>query len=123
MPNLSKEDYEHWKRKNNIQARAAGFPASFPEPIAGEALDNVLPGEEKGEESLERGNTARYHITFTYYSATPCDYDNYRSKPLQDLLVAAGIIPGDDWKTLQGTVISRKCKPGEERTEIEIVEL
>jgi hypothetical protein len=37
------------------------------------------------------------------------DWDNPFTKPLQDLLVNRGLIPSDDWQTLEGCVKSRKA--------------
>jgi hypothetical protein len=65
-----------------------------------------------------------FKIVFRVYAVRPKDYDNIYTKPLQDLLVHAGCLPGDDWKTLSGEVISAKAKSeAEERTEIEIVKV
>jgi len=76
------------------------------------------------EEACWHDADASFEITFTVYSVRPCDYDGYDIKYLQDWLVSAGIISGDDWKTITGRVCSRKAKSKEEeKTVIEIREV
>ena len=63
----------------------------------------------------------RFKIRFIVYNRYPCDWDAYHIKELQDLLVHAGVLPDDDWLTLEGEVVSRKAKDQtEEKTVIEI---
>jgi len=51
----------------------------------------------------------------------PCDWDGYSIKELQDILIKAGILDGDEWYRLHGTVVSRKVHTKEEeRTEVMI---
>lgn len=51
----------------------------------------------------------------------PCDWDGYSIKELQDCLVHAGLLDGDEWFCLEGSVVSEKAHSREEeRTEIEI---
>jgi Holliday junction resolvase RusA-like endonuclease len=51
----------------------------------------------------------------------PLDWDNYRLKDLQDCLVHAGLLAGDEWNILEGSVVSCKAHTkAEEKTEIEI---
>lgn len=90
------------------------------QPGTGRALVVHASGEAAGR----KVPAGRYRIRFIVYSVRPCDWDNYRTKALQDCLVAAGLLPGDDWKTLEGEVITRKAKMKfEERTVIEIWKL
>lgn len=67
----------------------------------------------------------RYRITFTCYACHPLDWDNYAGiKQCQDLIVSIGLLPGDAWHQLEGSVISRKAyHKQDERTEIEITPL
>lgn len=55
----------------------------------------------------------------------PLDYDNYAgTKQIQDLLVTAGLLPGDAWNQLEGLVRSRKADDIQSvKTEIEIEEI
>lgn len=66
----------------------------------------------------------RFEIVFTVYAVSPADWDGYHVKELQDLLVKSGILPGDDWATLQGKVVPQKAaKKEEEKTVIEITQI
>lgn len=54
------------------------------------------------------------------------DWDNAAAsiKPLQDAIVATGLLPGDDWQTLEGQVHTFKVrKKTEERVEIQLLRL
>lgn len=77
----------------------------------------------KGEEAGGSGSARRFKIIFRVRSIQPCDWDNYRCKELQDLLVRAGVIPDDKYSILQGEVIPEKvCSREEEGTLIEVFE-
>lgn len=82
----------------------------------------ALVGEREGEVESWHGAAKRFEITFRIYSTTPCDYDGYDIKPIQDMLVRAQIIPDDKWNLLSGRVVSCKARTkSEEKTEIEII--
>lgn len=112
-------------RRRNPELFRAGTNPSVPqrpraaEPQCGEGLPLVEAASR--EASGGNGIAGRFGIRFTIYSTRPCDWDNYFVKYLQDCCIEAGIIPGDDWRTLEGQVITRKCRTEiEERTVIEI---
>lgn len=98
----------------------ASFPHSaIAEPDPGSPLVSAGPGEEGGSPRSAR----RFKIVFRVRSCQPCDWDNYRCKELQDLLVHAGVLPCDDWCFLQGEVIPEKVDSHEEEgTLIEVFE-
>jgi hypothetical protein len=114
---------EYYKRRHHAElaratneAGAAGVPAANPERPARKALER--PARREAEDG------PCFEIVFTIYSRRPCDYDNYHCKILQDLLVRSGLLPDDDWRTLQGRCISKKANNWEEeRTEVEIRKL
>lgn len=94
-----------------------GLPSADPQPAQGSALVGVDGGKEKGSGGPHR--CAR--ILFTVYAVYPCDWDNYRTKELQDALVASGALDGDEWDILEGTVRSKKVhKEEDQRTEVSI---
>lgn len=63
----------------------------------------------------------QYFITFRIFSCQPMDWDNPSTKELQDALRRLYFLPGDDWRQLQGRVITEKAPTRQhERTEIEI---
>ncbi len=87
-----------------------------PEPVKRRALVRRVP--------REKTSGPRFAITFTVFAVRPCDWDGWHIKPLLDMVVNAGIIPGDTWYQLEGSVRSFKVySEEEERTEIEIVRL
>lgn len=99
---------------------AQGLPASQPQQPEGKTLVNRTPRETKGGNSL----TCRYRIIFTFYACRPLDWDNCNVKQLQDIMVQVGLLPSDDWKVLEGHIISKKAHTREEeRTEIVIERL
>jgi hypothetical protein len=101
-------------------AGAQRLRADEPQQSQGRALVSDAPGEDAGRKIP----SGRYRIRFVVYSTRPCDWDNYRTKALQDCVVAAGFIPDDGWRTLEGEVVTRKAKTKiEERTVIEIWKL
>lgn len=99
-----------------IQANVDRLCAAKPERIAQRALERPSPGEAP--------RIARLEIHFRVYAMRPADWDNYRLKDVQDCLVVAGLLPDDDYATLQGCVSSYKVySKEEERTEIEAYDL
>ncbi len=108
-----------WASDSFIKANAdsAGVCSQEPERLARVSLERTAPREEAGGDRPE----TRYRITFRCFARRPCDYDNYRVKECQDMVVKAGLIPDDNWRVLEGCVVSRKAKTkAEERTIIEI---
>lgn len=92
-------------------------PATNPEPVKRRPLVSVPQGE--GESRVRPAGRVR--IVFTIYSRRPADYDGYHIKEIQDLLVKAEVLYGDEWDILSGEVVSEKVhSEGEERTEIQI---
>lgn len=101
---------ESTRRRN--QAGGEICPAK-PKPPARKALVSIAPREAQSGQ--------RVKVVFRVYAVRPCDWDNYWTKGLQDCLVGAGLLCGDDWRVLRGEVISEKVNSrAEERTEIEI---
>lgn len=89
----------------------APFPHStITECNTGSALEQAGEGETAGSKSP----ACRFKIVFRVRSCHPCDWDNYRCKELQDLLVKAGVLPDDKWSILQGEVIPEKVRTHEE---------
>ena len=87
--------------------------ATKPECPEGVPLDSAS----KREGKVRR----RAKILFTVYARRPLDWDNYRLKDLQDCIVKSGILDGDEWDVLEGSVVSAKAhKKEEERTVVEI---
>lgn len=112
FPNAS----ESFLRANADNNSARIRPAN-PQRIEGRPLERPVTGQE----TRWHFPAERFQITFTVFATSPADWDNYSIKYLQDWLVAAGIIPGDGWKTLSGRVLPVKVHTKEEeRTEIEI---
>lgn len=99
-----------------LRDNAEPVRAPQPQRAAGAPLVHPLPGETPGR--------IRFEVRFRVYSRQPLDWDNYYLKYPIDMLVAAGILPSDDWRTLEGRVSSHKVhSEAEERTEILITEL
>lgn len=83
------------------------------ERTQGNPLDRVVP--------RKATSSARAKISFTIFAVRPADWDNWHIKELQDVLVHAGILDGDEWNMLRGEIISEKVHTkAEERTEISI---
>lgn len=98
----------------------AGIPASQPQRAEGSALDRRVQRKKKSD----AGPQKRFAITFICYSVQPLDYDNWSIKQLQDCIVEIGMLDDDNWRVLEGRVISRKAhRPEEERTEVHIQEI
>lgn len=110
------DDAEAAGAQREDHARPARLPPANQEQGKGTALVPLR----QGKTTRHKGDGNRYNITFTVYAVRPADYDGLDIKWLQDRIVDAGWLPNDDWQTLEGTVRSRKCKTGEERTEVEI---
>lgn len=104
--------------KSTIEANNADGPKlrpAKPERAQGVPLD----GAGKGKETGSPVSGPRYRITFAVFAVKPLDWDNYRLKDLQDCLIEAGFLPDDNWRVLEGQVISKKAhSKEEERTEI-----
>jgi hypothetical protein len=117
FPNAS----ESTLRANAIaENRSDGLRADNSQPVKGNALERVAPREDSSRD----GAVQRFRITFTVYAVRPADYDGYDIKHLQDWCVKAALIPDDNWRILEGSVISRKAHTkAEERTFIEITPL
>ena len=104
----------------NAQDRPAGLRPVEPKQTQQPTLDE----NRRGKRASAKSPHSRYFVTFTIYATHPMDWDNPNVKHLQDQLVRGGLIPSDDWHTLEGCVKSRKANTkAEERTEIEIEQL
>lgn len=76
----------------------------------------------KGKAKSSARTVARYRIRFTIYAVRPADWDGWSIKQLQDCCIHAGLIHGDAWHVLEGSVRSEKVhSEEEERTVIEIL--
>lgn len=122
MPRITNAEYQAILERQAARAArkagvgAQGVPAANAECDPRQALERPV--------ARKAADGKRFEILFTVYAVRPCDYDNYHCKVLQDCLVRAGFIPNDDWRTLQGRVISHKANNRqEERTEIVIQQL
>lgn len=95
------------------QTGTPGVCPTKPERPEGVPLDSAGQREGKGR--------TRVKIRFTVYAVRPLDWDNYRLKDLQDCLVRAGLLDGDEWDVLEGSVVSKKAhSAAEEKTVVEI---
>ena len=98
-----------------VEANAAGIPAAEPERPARKTLEHPAPGEATSR--------PRFAIRFDCFSRRPLDWDNWRLKDLQDMLIVAGILDDDSHELIEGGVCSHKVHAeAEERTEITIYE-
>ena len=115
-PNAS----EAFLRRNldhSAESGDKGLCAAQPKRIEGSPLVSPAPRKAKGG----RRTPQRYQVTFRVFAVRPADWDNYSIKGLQDLLVTAGLLPGDAWDQLYGTVIPEKVhSKDEEKTVVEI---
>lgn len=114
---------ESTKRRNPDLFGAPKLCPAEPKSDHGNALDDVKPRKVQGIRTPARNvaNRGRARISFRVWSMRPADWDNQCLKYLQDGLVKAGLIPGDDWHQLEGSVVSEKAATEEEeRTEITI---
>lgn len=116
MPTWSKYDLMNYERKRANQAGVAGIHSGDSESVKRRTLECRVSREEKGGTRLE--------VCFTMHSLRPCDWDGYHIKPILDMLVHAGLLPGDAWHQLEGCIRSRKVHTKEEeKTIIEITPL
>lgn len=98
----------------------AGIPSGKSEQPARRSLVRAAPRKAKSD----AGPPRRFAITFICFSLRPLDYDNWSVKELQDCIVEVGILDDDNWRALEGRVVSRKAKTkAEERTEVHIQEI
>jgi len=96
-----------------VDIGSARLPASDAKHSQRHPLERAIPREKKSR--------ARLKIRFRIFARRPCDWDGWHIKELQDMLVHAGILDGDDWDLLQGEVISEKVfSKDQERTEIDL---
>jgi hypothetical protein len=102
------------------QADLEGVRADDPQSTKGGALVGALPRKGKSRKGAVLG-VARRHIRFRVFSVHPPDYDGIDVKSLQDCIVKSGLLDGDGWNILYGTVISEKVHTKEE--EMTIVEI
>jgi hypothetical protein len=105
--------------KTFLEANAddSGLRAHLAEPPPGPALVGQAPGDAP----CPGGPDERYTLRFRVFATRPMDADNAFLKPMQDLLVKAGLLPGDAWHQVRIEVESHKVRSTvEQRTEIEI---
>lgn len=106
---------------NAYETRRARLRPVQPERPARVPLERPKPRKTPGGAGVARHDHGTLRITFRCFAVRPLDWDNYRFKSLQDALVEVGLLPCDDYHTLQGQVISCKAhSKAEERTEITI---
>lgn len=104
------------------QDRGSGIRSTKPERAQGKALERVVQREAESGSSSAQVNLGRIRVHFTVYSARPLDWDNYRLKDLQDCLVLAGFLDGDDWNILEGKVTSEKVHTKAEEKTVIVIE-
>lgn len=118
---LTTDQLNEMLRRNPSLARinpvgVTALPATVKEHHSRKPLEAAVQREAPSSE--------RFEIVFTVYACRPCDWDNIHCKELQDMVVAAGIIPDDAWDTLSGRVVSKKAETkADEKTVIEITRL
>jgi len=86
----------------------------------------ALVGDRARAAAGARSRGERYRVEFVAYACRPCDWDNLAGsvKEIQDAMVDAGWLPGDDWDVLEGGVASRKCAhKAEQRVEATLTRL
>lgn len=94
--------------------RPEGIRSDDTKRTEGHALERPCPREKKSR--------TRVTVHFVVYSLRPADWDGWHIKELQDCLIHAGILDGDEWDVLEGHVTSEKVHTkDEERTEITIL--
>lgn len=109
--------------RRNLADNAARVSARQPQSPELGALDIPAPRKAKGRARAVQC-AERYLIVFHFYAVRPLDWDNWSSKELQDIVIRAGILPSDNWRVLQGSIVSHKVnQPEEEKTVIEITRL
>lgn len=103
--------------RRNADADSPRLPSVRSERTEGGALVRA-PSRKKASRTRV---VQRHQVTYRIYAVRPLDWDNADLKGLQDLLVTAGLLPGDAWHQLYGTVISEKVHSyDEEKTVITI---
>lgn len=106
--------------RRNPDAGDTGLCTTEPKQVKGNALERPVSRKDKGG----TGPVVRFEICFRVYAVQPCDWDGYHIKEIQDMLVHAQLLPDDNWRILQGRVISEKAHSREEeRTEVTIQQL
>lgn len=119
MKSLPQNVSESVRRRNpNLYGKnhnpSQGLPSTQPERHKRRSLVRPTPRKATGG----TGPASRFAIRFIVRSRRPMDWDNAGGgslKRLQDLLVQPlGILPGDGWDVLQGTVISEKAESAED---------
>lgn len=120
MPTWTEQQLNDYLAKQRNQAGDKGVCSDNPQSIKRNTLECVAPRKDP----RRTGPVERFRIRYTVFSVRPCDWDGYSIKELQDMLVKASILSGDDWRILEGCVISEKAySKEEERTEIIIERL
>ena len=95
----------------------SGLRAHLAEPPAWAALVPQAPGGKAGVKGADECYTVRFRV----FARRPMDADNAFLKPMQDLLVVAGLLPGDAWNQVRIEVSCCKVfSIVHQRTEIEI---
>jgi Holliday junction resolvase RusA-like endonuclease len=124
VPTWTKAQLDEYDRKRAGQNSGSRLRTTQPELAQGVSLVRPVQRKAKGGDSPPQVNIRRIRVNFTVYSVRPLDWDNYRLKDLQDCLVLAGFLDGDDWKILDGKVTSEKAySKAEEKTVVEITNL
>lgn len=117
FPNATESFISRNLRDAGSEAGPQTIPAPQPEPDSGQPLERLIPGKEKSGGLFGKCAYVEFHV----FSVQPCDWDNYWTKGLQDLLIEIGLLDGDGWRQLQGKVVPLKVNTRkEERTEIKI---
>lgn len=99
--------------KANLDPDDSGICPNKQQSIKRSPLERTAEGEGP--------SPSRFEIRFTIYSVRPLDWDNYHVKECQDAIVRSGMLHGDHWSILRGSVNPQKAhSTEEERTVIEI---
>lgn len=124
---MNSRDLELVKRKYPVSADVIalsldgkGVCPAQPERLERRALDRFVPGEAPGGSGLAQCVPGPVGITFKVFAVRPLDWDNYRLKDLQDLLIEAGCLSDDNHQEVpKGIVETHQVHTkAEERTEI-----
>lgn len=109
--------------RRNLNDNPPGLPASEPQPSQLGTLDISSSGKTK-KRTRSVQCPERYVIVFHIHAVRPQDWDNWSTKELQDFIIKAGILPSDNWRVLQGSIVPHKVdRPEQEKTVIEITRL
>jgi hypothetical protein len=109
--------------RRSLDAGDTGLRATDKKQAQGKSLERIVSGEEASRyrTTVSPKPRRRSRIRFVVYAVRPADWDGWHVKELQDLLVKAGCLDGDDWDILQGEVISEKVHSKvEEKTVVTI---